>query len=248
MQRELRIFETAAQMYHNSAQTVCQLIKLAIKSSDRCTLVLSGGSTPKKLYELLADKTFSAHVEWSKVFIFWGDERCVPPEDPQSNFKLAYEFLLSKIASPSANIFRIRGENHPSEATNEYERTLKEFFHASSGPPAFDIILLGLGEDGHTASLFPGSKALTEKERWVVDVTVPKPPSRRITLTLPVLNNAHSILFVVTGESKAKALREIVENGNNSLPAALVQPVEGDLLWMADQDAAKFLHQQRAMR
>jgi 6-phosphogluconolactonase len=213
--------------------------KDAIDRSGRFVVAVSGGSTPRRLYTLLGSTEYRAQVDWQKVHVFWVDERCVPKDHEESNFKTAYDRLLSKVPLPDGNIHRIRGEEEPDQAARNYEEDLRRFF-GMSGLPMFDLVVLGMGEDGHTASLFPGSTSLEEKERLVVPVYPEQPKLNRITLTLPVLNGAAQILFLVSGRSKATVLSEILEDEHqrNQYPAGHINPVHGTLLWLIDQEAA----------
>ena len=213
----------------------------AISRARRFAVALSGGSTPAALYRLLASPGFRERVDWSRVNFFWGDERCVPPDHPDSNFRMTRETLLDAIQVPSENIHRIAGELDPATAAAAYEAELQRFFGAR--PPRFDLALLGLGEDGHTASLFPNSPALDEQQRLVVPVYVEKLRSHRVTLTLPVLNAAARVVFLVSGANKAEIVKEILRpDCDPSLyPAARIQPSNGILTWLISEDAASAL-------
>ncbi len=204
----------------------------------RCAIALSGGSTPKRLYEMLAQTPYRETFPWQRVHLFWGDERFVPPTDPRSNFRMAREALLSCVPIPTANVHPIPTEGEaPEEAAREYERTLKSFYGAERldpKRPLFDVTLLGLGEDGHIASLFPGTKALSERERWVVEVT-DGASEPRISLTYPALESSRSVLFLVAGAGKQAILTRVLR-GDQSFPAARLRPV-GSLLWLADAAA-----------
>jgi 6-phosphogluconolactonase len=215
-----------------------ELSKIAIASKGRFTVALSGGATPLRLFELLSTK-YNKDIQWDKTGIFWVDERCVAPDNKDSNFKASYDALISRIDIPSANVHRIMGEMAPENGAREYEEKLKKYFE-NSGFPAFDLVILGVGQDGHTASLFPESEALSERERIAVPVYVEKLHKWRITLTLPVLNNALSILFLVTGVKKAGILKEILENERKreKYPAGHIQPLQGDVKWLIDKEAA----------
>jgi 6-phosphogluconolactonase len=201
-------------------------------------VALSGGSTPKAVYPLIAKQPRRDEVDWSAVEFFWGDERAVPPDDPESNFGVAYQMLVSRL--PGVRPYRIH--RMPADATDldaaalSYEAELRLAFESSrSEPPAFDLIWLGMGPDGHTASLFPGSTALAERERWVVATLAPAPQAWRMTLTYPVLNAGRAVIFVVTGADKADALRRIVAGGSG-LPAEEVRAPAVE--WIVDAEAA----------
>jgi len=217
------------------------LSKIAVASKGRFNVAVSGGSTPLRLYEILGS-TLRKDVPWDRTEIFWADERCVPPDHGDSNYKGVQDALLSRIDIPAANIHRIKGEMSSEEGAREYEEELKRYF-TNSGSYAFDLVILGLGEDGHTASLFPESAALAEKERFAINVYVEKLRSWRITLTIPVLNNSSNILFLVTGLRKACILKEILGGSGNSqkYPAGLISPVAGEVTWLIDKEASSRL-------
>jgi 6-phosphogluconolactonase len=180
-------------------------------------------------------------MPWPHIYVFFGDERCVPPDHPDSNYKQAYDNLLFKVMIPQTNIFRIPAEmESPREAAKSYEQTLQAFFKNKNSPPQFDLILLGLGEDGHTASLFPHTTALQDKMRWVTANFAEQRGSERITLTVPVLNEAKKILFLVAGDAKAAIVKEIFreDRAGDRYPAQMVNPVGGELIWLIDAKAA----------
>jgi 6-phosphogluconolactonase len=229
-----------------AAREVLRQAQESVRGKGLFTLVLSGGSTPRSLYSLLAtDSSFRTKVPWEKIHFFWGDERTVPPGHAENNYGMALKTLLSKVSVPAENIHPIRIDlPDPGEAATDYEETLRGFFHLKVGEfPRFDMILLGLGADGHTASLFPGSDALSERDHLAVADWVKTLQAHRITLTLPVLNQAGFILFLVSGQEKAKALSlvfgEKAETAN--LPARLVQPTGGRVLWLVDRAAGSLL-------
>ncbi len=199
---------------------------------------LSGGSTPKRLYALLASEPYRSCVDWRSVELFFGDERCVPPEHRDSNFKTIDEALLSHVP---AKVHRVRGELPPREAALHYEKEIRRAFSFEAGIPSFDLIILGLGADGHTASLFPGAEALDETDRLAVEVYVERLDNWRVTLTLPVLNAARKVLFLVSGREKAEIVREITGGPGGGYPASLVRPSEGSVLWLLDKAAASLL-------
>lgn len=221
----------------------------AVQKRKRVAWSLAGGSTPKKVYSLLADSYFRERIPWRNVSIFWGDERCVPPNHAESNYKMAMDTFLSKVPVAPGNIHRIAAEmSTPQEAAKAYEQDLRLFFNLDRPFPKFDLMLLGLGEDGHTASLFPGTSAVKEKQKLVVGYRVEKLSADRITLTLPVINSAHRILFMCTGESKAGTLKEILRDDISRddvplsrAPALGVQPIEGELIWLLDGAVASKL-------
>jgi 6-phosphogluconolactonase len=238
IEREIIVCRDIAELSRQSAERCSQLALESVESAGRITVALSGGSTPQHLYSLLASPDYKDQIPWSNVELFWGDERCVPPDHPESNFRMAQEALLSKIKIPPENIHRMRGEQETQAAAAEYEKELQKTFGLNSGAlPRFDLILLGIGEDGHTASLFLGSEALNETKHLVVAPFVAKLNSYRLSLTLPVLNNAANVWFLVMGATKADAVKQAL-SASSDLPAARVQPVNGKLTWWVTRDAA----------
>jgi 6-phosphogluconolactonase len=241
---ELRRLTTPQDLFQAAAEEVIRSATDAVAQRGRFTIALSGGSTPRNLYTLIAANA-SATLPWSQMFFFWGDERHVAPDNPDSNYRMAKEALLSKVPVPPANIFPVPAENpDATQAAEIYEQTLREFFAVAPGEfPRFDLILLGMGPDGHTASLFPETPALQEKSRLVVANWVEKLGSSRITFTLPLLNAARRVAFLVSGTDKAAALHEVLE-GNapaEKYPSRLVQPSEGKVTWFVDRAAASEL-------
>lgn len=235
------ICRDAGELSQKAAERFVALVNEASASSGRFTVALSGGSTPKALYSLLATPGFAERIPWPKVHLFWGDERCVPPDHPDSNYRMVRESLLSKINLAPENVHRMAGEKDPKLAAADYEEQLITFFRLSEGAlPHFDMILLGLGEDGHTASLFPGSAALDETQRLVATTYVPKLNAHRLTLTLPVLNESAEIFFLVNGRSKAAIVKELlgIRPTIAKFPAQRIQPVDGALTWFITRDAA----------
>ncbi|HHS97595.1 MAG TPA: 6-phosphogluconolactonase [Chloroflexi bacterium] len=204
----------------------------AVRARGRFFVALAGGSTPRPAYRLLADPACASRVDWDRVHLFWGDERCVPPDHPESNYRMVREALLDRVPIPVENVHRIRGEWPPEEAAAAYEAELRAIF----GPDGrLDLVLLGLGADGHTASLFPGSAALDERERWVAAVFADPVGTWRITLTPPALNGAREVLFLVVGKPKAEALARVLAGWD--LPAGRIRPRSGRLSWFVDRDA-----------
>ena len=237
--RSIEVLPTAADLFHAAAEEFISVGRSAIGAQGRFTVALSGGSTPKALYSLLA--TNYATFPWNRVFLFFGDERHVPPTDPESNYRMVNEALLTKITIPSENVFRVSGENPDAlAAAADYEAQVRRFFALKPSEfPRFDLILLGVGPDGHTASLFPDSEALEEKTRLVVANWVAKFNTHRITFTFPVLNHANEVMFMAIGADKADMLQQILEGKSSPpLPSQRVQPSEGKLLWMLDEAAA----------
>jgi 6-phosphogluconolactonase len=239
---EIIVCPDAAALARQGAEQFIARAGEAVARAGRFAAALSGGSTPAALYSLLAAGEFRDRVDWPRVHLFWGDERCVHPEHPDSNFRMTREHLLERIQLPPENIHRMQGETEPVAAATAYESELRKFFGA--GLPRFDLVLLGLGEDGHTASLFPGSTALKETEHWVAAVYVDKLRSHRLTLTLPVINAAAHVAFLVAGASKAAIVKEMLGSANaSSYPAAQVMPARGQLTWLIAADAAAGLPQ-----
>jgi 6-phosphogluconolactonase len=232
----LLVYETPEELAEAAARDFAARAEEAIDALGRFAVVLAGGSTPKATYDALA-RDYSDGLDWGRVHVFFGDERTVPPDHEDSNYRMAHEALLSRV--PVGSVHRMRGELPPAEAAAAYEEELREFF-GTDGVPAFDLILLGLGEDGHTASLFPETSALDVTDRWVVANPVLKLETTRLTLTVPVINAARAVVFEVAGEGKAEALEEILEGDADprGYPAKFIRPDGGDLTWMMDRAAA----------
>jgi len=209
---EIRVLTTPQELFEAAAEEVLRAAKEAVEQRGRFAIALPGGSTPKSLFNLLATNARTV-MPWDRTFFFWGDERHVPPTDPDSNYRMAEEIMLSKIPVAAGNVFRIPAENPDAAAAAEaYEQTLRKFFQLEAGRvPVFDLILLGMGPDGHTASLFPGSAGLHEKTRLVIANWIDKLKTSRLTLTLPVLNAARCVAFLVSGTDKAPALHAVLE-------------------------------------
>jgi 6-phosphogluconolactonase len=243
---ERRVVDSSDALFQAAASEFFLRAIDAVNTTGRFTVALSGGSTPRGLYRLLAtDPAWRDQLPWQNMHFFWGDERHVPPEHADSNFRMANEALLSVAPVPAANVHRMHGEAaNAADAAREYEDELHEAFGLKAGEvPRFDLILLGLGPEGHTASLFPGTHALTENQRLVVSNWVGKLFADRITLTPPVLNNAACVMFIVSGPDKATALKGILEGPYepDQLPAQLVNPTNGRLVWLLDRAAAQEL-------
>jgi 6-phosphogluconolactonase len=239
--REIIVCRDVDDLAQQAAAEFVRLAQLAIREKGRFAVALSGGSTPAALYSLLATPAFSPQIPWRQVHLFWGDERCVPPHHPESNYRMVREALLSKIQIPGANVHRMAGEKEPQVAAAKYEEELTDFFQLAPGAfPRFDLILLGLGEDGHTASLFPGTDVLEERKRFVAANYVAKLNAYRLTLTSPVLNHGGVVMFLIAGASKAPIVKEILRDDEQAagFPATQVQPIDGRLVWLITEDAA----------
>ena len=240
--RNILIFDNSEQLADAAAERFVSDAQDAITRHGRFSVALAGGNTPKRVYELLASEPYVSRIEWSSVHLFFGDERCVPPDHADSNYRMVNESLISRVSIPPENVRRIAGEGDPVISAHKYEEELRGFFAGSSWP-RFDLVLLGMGEDGHTASLFPGTSALNETKAWVVANWVEKFGAFRITLTAPAINHAAHIVFLITGEAKARRLAEIL-NGPaepERLPVQLIDPVDGTLEWLVDKAAASLL-------
>ncbi|MGH9504317.1 MAG: 6-phosphogluconolactonase [Terriglobales bacterium] len=236
-QPEIRILPSTPELFEAAAAEFADRASQAVRANGKFTVALSGGSTPKRLYSLLATRP---NIPWDKICFFWGDERHVPPDHPDSNYRMAQEALLSRVPVRPGNIFRIHAEAEDAAAAAlQYEQVLKDFFQLAPGQfPRFDLIFLGVGPDGHSASLFPGTAALNETQRLVVANWVPKFNTHRITFTFPVLNAAACVLFLASGPDKAEILHQVLENDAAGLPSQRVQPSNGQLIWMVDDAAA----------
>src|SRR5215471_2176918 len=246
-QGDIRICEDAAVLAQQTADEFVRLAQESVAARGRFTVALAGGSTPKAAYALLVSAAYHDRVPWQQIDFFWGDERHVPPDHADSNYRMAREAMLSEAPVPAANIHRVMSEQADAVAVaTQYEAELRSFFKTPDGQfPRFDLVLLGMGPDGHTASLFPGTAALGERQRLVVANRVEKLDTYRITLTLPVLNNAACVMFLVTGEDKAQVLKEVLEGEPDRFPSQMVKPVNGRLLWVIEQRAASLLHANR---
>ena len=252
--RDVEILSDVGALHEAAAERFVRIVTSSIQHNGRCSVALAGGATPNGLYALLASKPFRSRVPWHAVHVFWGDERCVPPDDPRSNYRAAYELLLAHVPVLPANIHRIEGEREPSEAAARYETSLRAHFETPIGAPRFapearfDLVLLGLGTDGHTASLFPGGNALHERERWVTADYAPSQGAWRVTLTPPLLNAAARVQFMVAGSDKREILTEVLAHGHRAnakaasgdvgYPAQAIVPLEGELCWLVDAAAA----------
>jgi 6-phosphogluconolactonase len=233
------IFDDAESVARAAAGRFTEIADDAVRARGRFSVALSGGSTPRRIYELLAGEELAARVDWSKTHAFFGDERCVPPDDEASNYRAASESLLARVPLPAENVHRMIGEGDAVANARLYEDELRSFF-GDEAAPAFDLVMLGLGDDGHTASLFPETSALEERGAWVAANWVEKLGAYRLTLTAPVINRAAHVMFVATGDGKANRLYEVLKGAQEPrrLPAQLIRPVGGTLEWYVDRAAA----------
>ncbi|MCZ6490240.1 MAG: 6-phosphogluconolactonase [Acidobacteria bacterium] len=245
--RGLHIFPDVKALSQAVARNLADRIKTTLTAQASFSLVLAGGSTPGVLYQLLASE-YRDQIPWAQLHLFWGDERYVPPSDPRSNYRMARETLLGHVPVPQGNLHPMPTEfPEAEEAAAAYERLLRNHFPMPDAWPRFDLVLLGMGPDGHTASLFPNSQALEEQERWVAASRAPVEPVQRLTLTLPVLNHAAQVYFLVAGAEKSGALRQALAGKTDAsddwkrCPAAAVQPMQGAVTWWTDQAAAKLM-------
>ena len=241
---EIRVLTTPQELFAAAAEEIVHLANAAVSEHERFTIALSGGSTPKALYNLLATNARTT-LPWDRMYFFWSDERHGAPTDPDSNYRMANEAMLSKVPVPPGNIFRMMGENPDvSAAAQGYESLLRKFFEVQPGAiPKFDLILLGMGPDGHTASLFPGTAGLQEKSRLVIANRVEKLKGERLSFTYPLINAASCVAFLVSGVDKASVLCSVLEQNvpGEEYPAKLVQPTDGKLIWFVDRAAASGL-------
>ena len=235
----VQIFDDAEGVARAAARRIVELAGEAIAARGTFSIALSGGSTPKAIFELLADEEFRTQIAWQNVHVFFGDERTVPPDHADSNFRMANEAMLSRVPLPERNIHRIDGVGDAAANASDYESDLREYFSTSNWP-RLDLVMLGMGDDGHTASLFPDTTALKEESLWVAANWVEKFNTWRITLTAPAINAARNVLFLITGAGKADRLSEVLlgERDTSRLPSQLIAPREGVLEWYVDRAAA----------
>ena len=244
------------EIYRSKIIVACHMDRLAEKGAEivQCaaldstmrqthfTVALSGGSSPRLMYRTLSKEPYLSGIPWQKIHIFWVDERCVPVNNPASNYGAAKKDFLDNIPIPSNHVHPMPGEAPPEKGASQYQHELINFFQLEDGPfPVFDLIFLGMGADGHTASLFPGDEALKEKKRMIVAVKGGDPYVNRLTMTFPVLNNARNVVFLVSGKEKAETIKTIFEKKNVMLPAGKVKPEKGELIWLLDGEAASLL-------
>jgi len=272
MADDVIVLETPEALADRVAADFAALVKTALAAQERFSIALAGGQTPKQFYARLAKEPYQSSIPWEKLWFFWGDERCVPKEHPDSNFKMAAESLLQFVPIPPAHVLRMHGEDPPPQAARDYEKTMRQFFRDSGFWPHFDLVLLGMGSDGHTASLIPGTSAVTDhveenfpeerrqvnlspgdapappagwQARWVIHNVVRSLQTVRMTVTYPVINQAKNIWFLVTGAKKSEAFKEVQKGPNPAWTSSLVQPANGELRWYVDK--AVFQQDQRRM-
>lgn len=240
--RTINIFESTNILAKKFAEILLhETIKLP--ANRNFSIALSGGSTPKKIFEYLS-KYYADKIPWNKIDFYWGDERCVPPDDPQSNYLMTRLFLFDHISVKNKNIHRIKGESFPEKEAERYSKLFNKNLTFQNNLPQFNMILLGLGDDGHTASIFPHQLELFNSDRYCVTANHPLTGQKRISLSGNVINNAQKVIFLVTGEKKASIVKKILDNSSIStqFPASLVNPLYGELVWMLDKSAAKLLN------
>ncbi len=240
---QIIVLDDSQALFVRAAEEIVHISGESICTHGQFALCLTGGNTPADVYSLIATR-FHFSVDWNAVHLFWGDERCVPHDDPASNYGMANRTMLSKLSLDPGMIYRIRGEVDPELAASEYENELRKFFSLEDGEfPRFDLILLGLGDNVHIASLFPGSPALHERQRLAVAVEVDAPQRKRITLTPLVLNNAARVMFIVSGQNKAEAVKLALEGPRDpdKYPAQIIDANQGEVIWLLDRPAASLL-------
>lgn len=239
MRGNLFVFETIDELAEAGAVKIFTYLDESLRLHGSAFVALGGGKTHRKVYESIAAAEFAAGLDWGRVHFFWGDERCVPPTRPESTYRMAYEALLSRLPVPPENIHRVPGERPPAEAAKLYEADLVKTFGLKNHRfPRFTMVLLGLGVDGQVASIAPGSRSFHEGKRMVMAEEIRALRGSCLTMTLPVINNARAVLFFVAGREKAAMVREIVDGQLPSLPGHMVRPVDGDLHWFLDREAA----------
>jgi 6-phosphogluconolactonase len=238
---ELHVAKDIQQLSENLAAFISQYIQEVLQKQDRFTFALSGGNTPKALYTLLAKEPYVNMIEWNKVHFFWGDERAVPFEDARNNARMAYDVLLDQVGALPENIHVMRTDIEPEQSAAEYEKILHRYFHGRE--TTFDLVLLGMGDDGHTLSLFPGLPIVHEKKAWVKAFWLEAQDMYRITLTAPVTNLAACVVFMATGSAKALTLKAVIDGAPDPdrYPSQLIRPENGDLHWFVDEAAAEAL-------
>jgi 6-phosphogluconolactonase len=238
----VQVFDDAESVARAAAELFARLSRESVAERGTFSVALSGGTTPRRVYELLASDEYREHVPWPSVHVFFGDERTVPPDHAESNYRMASETLLSRVPLPAENVHRIEGVGDAAANASDYESVMRGFFGDAEWP-RFDLVFLGMGDDGHTASLFPNTAALEESRAWVAANWVEKLGAWRITLTAPAINAARRVIFLVTGAGKAERLSEVLNGAHDPsrLPSQMIQPRDGQLEWYLDRAAAKLL-------
>jgi 6-phosphogluconolactonase len=241
IKNNIQIFKNGEPFFKGVANFIIDIANKSVNKNEKFVIALSGGNTPNQLYSLLATEEYSKHIPWKNTFIFWGDERCVGLYDNQNNAHVAISLLLDKVNIPLLNSFPIPVNLPPEKAALQYEQTITSFFGKDA--PVFDLILLGLGENAHTASLFPGTNILTEQNRLVKEVYVEEQKMFRVTMTAPLINRAKNIAFLLTGQAKAEVLKTVLTAPYqpNKYPAQLIKPTNGKLFWLVDEEAASLV-------
>jgi 6-phosphogluconolactonase len=237
----IRVYEDLESLSEEAARLFVQRSQQAANAAGRFSVAVAGGHTPERTYQLLAQPPLNGQVPWAQVHVFWGDERCVSPDDPQSNARMVRQALLDHVPVPEAQVHPILCARDPRRAAEEYEGLLRTFF--GNGRPRFDLVYLGLGENGHTASLFPGTSAVEVQEHWVAEVYVAEEHMWRVTLTAPLINQAAAVVFLVAGAAKSRVVQHVLEGPfqPHRLPAELIRPINGSLDWMIDREAGRDL-------
>jgi len=238
---ELHLFNNADDLSAGAAQWIAGCIADTLKKQDRYTIVLSGGSTPKKLHTLLAAAPYKEQIDWSKLHVFWGDERAVPFDDVRNNARMAFDTLLDLVPIPRNQVHIMRTDLEPEAAAAEYERILRRYFENDGA--SFDLVLLGMGDDGHTLSLFPGTHAVHEENKWVMAYYLKAQAMFRITMTAPIVNRSRKIAFLVAGAGKANALKHVMEGDYrpDTYPSQVIDPIDGEVHWFLDKAAGELL-------
>jgi 6-phosphogluconolactonase len=240
---KVRIKRNLSQLAREGTERIMTLAKESMEHQGFFTMAISGGSTPRPLHRLFVKEPYLSGIPWEGIHLFWVDERCVPVEDPASNYGTAKRDFFDRVPIPKQHIHPMPMNASPDRGAEVYQRELKAFFDSKEHiDPVFDLVILGIGTDGHTASLFPGQSALEETERWVVAVRGGTPDVYRLTLTLPIINKARHIIFLASGKEKSRIVKEILQNGNSTLPAQRIRPTHGDLTWIMDEEAASLLN------
>ena len=246
---EIIIKDSPIHLAMTAADVFAMTAKNCATQRGRFVVALSGGSTPRGMHRMLAEEPYLSDIPWKDAHVFWVDERCVPENDPASSYGLARKDFLDRVPIPTRQIYPMNGEALPEKAAAIYQAQLEGFFRAEEGScPVFDLIFLGIGIDGHTASLFPEQRALDERERWVVAVKGGSPNVDRLTMTYPVLNHARQIVLLAAGKQKSEVLRAILEQRQTALPAQRIRPISGKLTWLLDREAASLLFASREMK